>query len=51
MDDRLTEYDSIRNIYRLKADCNQCENIQKLGVFEDLYDKHKDIIQSWLDER
>ena len=32
---RLTEYDEIRGIYKLKVDCNQGENIQKLGRLED----------------
>lgn len=31
---RLTEYDEVRHIYRLKVDCNQGENIQKLGMYE-----------------
>ena len=32
---RLTEYDEVRGIYKLKIDCNQGENIQKLGRLED----------------
>ncbi len=32
---RLTEYDEVRGIYKLKVDCNMGENIQKLGRYED----------------
>ena len=41
---RLTEYDEVRKIYRLKVDCNMGENIQKLGRLEDKTDMIKDII-------
>lgn len=50
MDDRLTEYDPVRKIYRLKVDCNMGENIQKLGRLEDLEEawvKIKEEIQEW----
>lgn len=41
MEERLTEWDEVRQIYRLKIDCNQGENIQKLGRLEDFYEKWK----------
>ena len=41
MEERLTEWDEVRQIYRLKPDCKQCENIQKLGKLEDMEEDMK----------